>query len=308
MRTIRPTRPMRWTCGAVLALLMLGNLASAACGGEAANGPPPTAPAGAQAATADDDTVAAELAEHHRHHHGGVAKFIEMSIDTLGVPPEQKAQIDKIQADLKARRAPVRDAERGLVASLADGIAAGTIDAAKVEAAITQVETTAAAAHEASVDALNQLHAALTPVQRAALIDKVQAHWAVWQEANLGEENAPGHEKKGHVAHLAEELGLTPDQVDKVRSSLHASAADVPHRLDPKEIDAHLNALASAFTSNTFDAKSLSTGQSASAHLAGAGAARMVHFYEAVVPVLTPEQRTKLAEHLREHQTHEDAT
>jgi Spy/CpxP family protein refolding chaperone len=295
-------RTTRWIGRAAVALFALGN-AAVGCGGESASGPPPAT--GAQASTAEDETAAAELAEHHRHHHGGLTKFIVMAVDTLGVPPEQKAQIEKIQADLKAHRAPLRDAEHALMALLADGIAAGNFDAAKVEAAVAQVESAAAAVHVASTDALNQLHAALTPVERAALIDKVQAHWQVWQQANAEEQAAAG-QKQGHLAHLAEELGLTADQVEKIRTSLHAASGDSPHRLASKEFDAEMNAFASAFTADTFDAKSLATGQTASAHLASAGVARMTRFYEAVTPVLTPEQRTKLAEHLREHQTHEE--
>ena len=34
--------------------------------------------------------------------------------------------------------------------------------------------------------------------------------------------------------------------------------------------------------------------------MAAWGVTRMVRFYEIVTPLLTPEQRTKLAEHLRE--------
>jgi hypothetical protein len=51
----------------------------------------------------------------------------------------------------------------------------------------------------------------------------------------------------------------------------------------------------------TFDAAAL-PGDSVNAHLAGAGSERMAKFYTLVAPVLTADQRTKLADHFRKHQ------
>ena len=154
----------------------------------AANGPPP---ATAGRPTAADDDATAGLMEHHRyHHHGGVTLFIAMSLDTLGVSPEQRAAVEKIRTDLHARMEPARAAEQNLMTTLADGLAAANLDTAKVDAAVAQVTAAAAAVHDASADALNELHAVLTPPQRAALVDKVEAHWAVWQKANAEETGA----------------------------------------------------------------------------------------------------------------------
>jgi Spy/CpxP family protein refolding chaperone len=66
-------------------------------------------------------------------------------------------------------------------------------------------------------------------------------------------------------------------------------------------VDAHIQAFATAFVADKFDPKSLAPSATAAAgHIARHGAGRLAHFYEAVTPVLTPEQRTKLAAHLRE--------
>jgi hypothetical protein len=70
---------------------------------------------------------------------------------------------------------------------------------------------------------------------------------------------------------------------------------------DKAEAEAHLKAFAAAFEADTFDAKTVTTGGPANAHLAAWGAHRMAHFYEAVTPVLTPDQRTKLADIVRHH-------
>jgi Spy/CpxP family protein refolding chaperone len=283
------------------AAVLIAAGATVGCAGSAANSPPA---ATASTAAAGNDDVAAGLTEHHRyHHHGGVTLFIAMSLDTLGVSPEQRAAVEKIRTDLHAQMGPARTAEQNLAVTLADGLAAGHIDRAQVDAAVARVTAAAATVHEASADALNELHAALTPPQRAALVDKVESHWAVWQKANA-EEAGSANRDDGQLATLATDLGLTQDQVDKIRAGL-GEAMKVAPRLDPQEISAHLRALGDAFRSEKFDAKGLPDASGANAHLVGWGASHMAHFVEAVTPVLTPDQRTKLAERLREHATHD---
>jgi len=224
--------------------------------------------------------------------------FIAMAIDTLGVAPEKKTQIEKIQSDLRAKMAPARDAEHDVMQIIADGTAAGKIDTAKVDAALAKVATAQAGIHAATSDSLVQLHDALSPAERVALVDKVKAHFEVWQKVNA-EKEAEGGEKLTHLARLTERLSLTPDEVDKITKALGASAAS--HAGDPKAAEAHINAFATAFVADKFDPKALQATQAAHAsHFLKHGVTRMAHFYEAVVPVLTPDQRTKLADHLKE--------
>ena len=195
--------------------------------------------------------------------------------------------------------APARDAEHDVLAAIADGVAAGKIDTAKVDTAIGKVATASAAIHVATSDALMQLHDALAPTERAALVDKVKAHWEVWQNVNVAEQGG-SKEKGSRLAKLTELLGLAPDQVETISKSLSAEVPATP-QTDPKAVDAHIQAFATAFVADKFDPKSLATTATAAAgHVARHGGARMARFYEAVTPVLTPDQRTKLAADLRE--------
>jgi Spy/CpxP family protein refolding chaperone len=250
--------------------------------------------------TADDEALNEELRDYHRHHHhGGVTMFISMAIDTLGLDPAKKAPIEKIQSDLQAKMVPARDAEHDLLSTIADGVAAGKIDTAKVDAAVAKVGTASAGIHAATTDAMTQLHDALAPAERAALVDKVKAHAEVWRKVNV-DEKATSKEKGAHLAKLTELLSLTPDQVDKITTALSADMPVTPQN-DPKATDAYVQAFATAFVADKFDAKSLAAPATASAgHIARHGGARMARFFEAVTPVLTPDQRTKLAAHLRE--------
>jgi Spy/CpxP family protein refolding chaperone len=293
---------MRWVWSGRLGVVLGAGVGLFACGGGLAN----QEPAASVSSPPGDDEATADLTEHHRHHHhGGVTMFIAMSLDSLGILPEQRAAVERIQADLFARMEPARLAEQNVVLAIADGIAAGAVDRGKVDAAVAQVTNAAGALHDATADALNQLHAALTPPQRAALIDKVQAHWDVWKRANSEEEQTNHDAQGGHLAKLARELSLTPDQVDKVRSSVGV-ATNAPARFNPQDVDSHIQAFGLAFEGETFDAKALSREGSANAHLAGWGAAHMAQFYEAVDPVLSPEQRPKLSQMLREHANHKE--
>jgi Spy/CpxP family protein refolding chaperone len=263
-----------------------------------------SAEATAQAAPSEDEDATNDLIEHHRHHHhGGVTRFVAMSLDTLGVSPEQQASVDRIQADLRAKLEPSRAADEAFMTLLADGVAAGSIDKAKVDAAIAKIAAASSKAQAASEDALKQLHAVLTPPQRAALVDKIEAHWHVWEEANETAETTEKTRESGHLERLAGELSLTPDQVEKIRAGVHAPPASAAAHYDRKEVQARVEAFGAAFSGETFDAKALHAkgADAVDAHIASHGAARMARFFEAVAPVLTPDQRTKLAAELREH-------
>jgi Spy/CpxP family protein refolding chaperone len=311
-------RHIRRVSGGLSAVCLVCGLGLVACDKDSSNAPAPAASASAPAPTAsvavtaptpppastaetaDDEAVNEDLRDYHRHHHhGGVTMFISMAIDTLGLEPAKKAQVEKIQSDLHTKMAPARDAEHDLLSTIADGVAAGKIDAATVDAAVAKVGTASAGIHNATADALTQLHDTLSPVERAALVDKVKAHWEVWSKVNV-EEKASSKEKGARLERLTQLLALTPDQVDKISTALSTETPTTP-QTDPKAVDAHIQAFATAFVADKFDPKSLAPSATAAAgHIARHGAGRLARFYEAITPVLTPDQRAKLAAHLRE--------
>jgi Spy/CpxP family protein refolding chaperone len=194
--------------------------------------------------------------------------------------------------------APAREAEKEFLGVLADGVAAGTVDAAKVDAALTKVRSAAAVRRDADYDTLNELHKILSPEERAALVDKVQAHWEVWRKVNEG--TAAGGSQ---LADLTDEISLTPDQVTKITAALKAQPEPAPR--DPKRAEVRVRAFATGFVMPSFDAKSLASKTPA---VGGQGATRTARFYEAVAPVLTLEQRTKAAENLHGDARYEPAS
>lgn len=279
----------------------------AACGGGSANTGTTTATNTTPTATTGDDATFGDLREHHRHHHGGFMHFVIMSVETVGGTPEQKEKIEVVRKDLLAKTAPVHEANKNLIAVMADVLADGDAspdDNKKLDAAVAQLAAAASAVHIASTQALNQLHGILDAAQRQTVADKVEAHWQVWRQANHDDDkdnNGMADAEEHHVKHLTTTLGLSADQVTKMHAALKTSMANLPSKLDPAEVDAHVKSFGDAFTKDTFDAASLH-GENVASHLAGAGAARMARFYATIAPILTVEQRAKLADHFHKHQ------
>lgn len=257
------------------------------------------APPRSAADTPAEDAAAADIIEHHRHHHhGGTLMLVTMSLDDLGLPAAEQAQVDQIQSSLLADMRPAAEVESALVAALADGVAGAKIDATATDAAIEKLSASSAAAHATAAADLDRLHALLTPPQRGALVDKLDAQWALWKRANAGDQS--------HLPALSREIGLDPVQIDELRHQLASSEAAAPLR--EAEIERHLQEFGIAFQGQSFDAKSLSSqvGED-SRHMAGWGTVRLARFCEAVNPLLRPAQRQKLVDLLRAHAAHDDA-
>jgi Spy/CpxP family protein refolding chaperone len=316
-------RTMRWLkSSASVAAIVAGSMLLA-CGGEspAPLAPPPTPPAATEAPPPVASTPAptataaptaapavptgvpeqAEGDEHRRHWHGGVVSLVAMSLKDIDLTDDQRASVEKIKTDLAAKLGPVRAAGTDLANALADGVAAGKVDRAKADKAIEKLATAAKGVHDAVADAMNQLHNTLNAQQRATLVDKLSAHWEKWKEAQGQDEQDQTQNRNGHLLALVRDLGLSQDQAQKIKTSFKAMMKASPQETAHKEVQDHLKAFGTAFKADTFDAKKLTTATPANGHIARWGATRMARFLEAAAPVLTPDQRTKLADQIRAH-------
>ena len=91
-----------------LGLLMTFGWGAAVARGQAPPSPAPAEEAAPSPGPTDDDATQA-LQEHDRyHHHGGVTRLIAMSLDTLEPDDTKKAELLKIQNDLKAEHIVTR--------------------------------------------------------------------------------------------------------------------------------------------------------------------------------------------------------
>ncbi len=249
------------------------------------------------------DQMIADLNDHDRHHqHGGITEFVEMGLDTLGEDDAHRPQVEKVQDQLHDCMEPVETQERAVLLTVADGVASGAVDAAKVKTGAGTLRTTAEGLHACVAGPLNVLHGALVPAERIELADKVRAHWMVWKQVNH-DAKFGGREADGWLADLTTELSLKPDQVEKLSTALQAAAAKrTEDDFDAEKVTTQVKAFGKAFVGDAFDANSVTT--NSTAFLSSHGLLRMGLFYETVAPLLDAKQRETLAAHLREHADH----
>jgi len=123
------------------------------------------------------------------------------------------------------------------------------------------------------------------------------------------------HEKgePGHMGHhpmldkLGEELALTADQKEKLKTKLDAVMKGEMGKMKEHHaaMQKQMKAIGDAFESEKFDAKKAGIGAHADEMVKKMTDAKIA-FIEAVLSVLTPEQRAKFAEHIRQHADEED--
>ncbi len=278
------------------------------CG--ASSGTEPTAQT-AQAATKAPFTVPA---------HG----FVKVSLDALGdVPlrPEQRPQIEALAKDAEARHQSSRDAKNALVTAIADQVQAGTLDRAALQPKIDALQAAMKASKPLDAAALEKLHAVLDPEQRAAFVAALQAKW---HDHGGPEHGGPEHGGPpgadhdgppsspmgrgmgfGPLAQLGADLKLTDDQKDKIKQALFAQhdAAGGMHdwRGGMREGHERLEKLTEAFKSEHFVVAELEPKDSEPKDFMTDHGDKMFKLGQAVLPILTPEQRTILAGKIRDH-------
>jgi Spy/CpxP family protein refolding chaperone len=113
---------------------------------------------------------------------------------------------------------------------------------------------------------------------------------------------------------LSQELGLTPEQKEKLRTKLEAQMkANEAAMKSQREAGAkRMQALAAAFEADKFDAKKAGVGAQAP-DMVKEMSKHHLEFVQTVLSVLTPEQRPKFAEHIKaraaamfDHSAHAD--
>jgi Spy/CpxP family protein refolding chaperone len=161
----------------------------------------------------------------------------------------------------------------------------------------------ASAAQPADRAAFQRLHDLLTPEQRGQLADaiKAQVHSRMGEHA----EHADHHGKGGHLGMWAAELKLTDDQQAQIKAALHDQFEQSGEHHGMHDLhQAHMKGkeMLDAFKADNF---TLPPAEDVHAH-AGAMADHFAKVAAAVLPILTPEQRTLAAQKLREKATSGD--
>ena len=138
---------------------------------------------------------------------------------------------------------------------LADGVASGNVDKAKVDAGVAKAALVGTEVYPAVEAALVAIDKLFKPEQRQALVDKVDSTGRSG-EANAGEQAADDAKPDGCLSHVAKDLSLTHDQVAKIKANLDGEkSASKP--FDVTTEDADMKAFSRAFLTDTFDVHTL---------------------------------------------------
>ena len=212
------------------------------------------------------------------------------AVDAVSVRADQKVVVDNLRATLTVQPAPVRAARAALGAEIAQQVRSGVIDHTRTQSLVDQLTAAIAANGPAVQQAVQQLHDTLDASQRQALVAALPARG---DHAAHGARRA---EMKGHMDKIAAELNLTDEQRTAIHDQMRAAFAAHKDSMrgDHGQMKGRMEAIATAFTSDTFDAKALGVGEHAAAMMSHFGGMHGA-FLDVAVPLLTPAQRAVLA-------------
>lgn len=221
------------------------------------------------------------------------------SARSLDITTEQKAKLDELEKKLTGDDASPRDEMKDVHEALIAGVKAGKIDQAKLEPLLAQIEKAAKDRQDKEAEVMNGIHAALLPEQRVSVVKDIRAKQAAREErmARRGggaDGGRAGYDasrwQKQRVARMTKELDLDDAQQKKVEAALPPAGKGSPDaRADAKK---RMDEMLAAFEKDDFDAKKL--GGPDPKH-ARAPLEQEAKFIAAILPILKPEQREKLA-------------
>lgn len=225
---------------------------------------------------------------------GSAAWFLN-AVSSLTLSFEQQQLLISVRQEVSSRSELVNIARRRLLGLVADGIASGTFDDARLGAALEEIVAAAKERAPAVVDALTRLHAGLTPAQRKSVVETINAVLSI-QASQAGGER---EQLQQRVNSLTARVGLTAAQTAQLKSDIldgfRNYAPDLQEEADLRR--KKLGGLAQAFAGVYFEPTVADV--SAASDLE-AKAQRLIAFARKLSGILTPEQRIRVATALRE--------
>jgi Spy/CpxP family protein refolding chaperone len=297
--------PNRALLSAVTLALLVGPVACTTGGSKS------SADASSSASAAAANAAIAPSASAHnqrpRRERNGAAGMLFHAAHDLQLSDTQTATLDGIESKLEQGDGPPEEL-RTFQTDLVAGIRAGKMDKSKLQADIAAFDA-ASAAHDAKeVDAIASLWAALEPAQRTQLTTAVRAKQqqreaminAHTPDAGAGFDAGAIDWSKKRLEKMTAQLGLDANQQKSVAAILPKEDWMNPTvmKAERDESNKRVDALLTAFEAPAFDGKKLDL--SGSPAKRREGLEKDAAFLGQLVPLLTPDQREKLAAQ-REH-------
>jgi Spy/CpxP family protein refolding chaperone len=233
--------------------------------------------------------------------HGGFTGLILRAGREAQLSAEQKTAVTDIQQKLHDEEPPFT-ALTELQTDLVLQIKEGKLDKEKLQADYAAIDKNLLARDEKQADAINALHAALDAPARTALTTAARTRLnAMFRarpelaEAGVGEGGEPTWVKH-RLNRVKVELGLDEAQLPKV-SALLAKTGVGPAATEAlkEQIRKHADDMLTAFDKDEFDAHKLDLSPTGGKAPVRGTLEREVSLIGQLLPILTPEQREKLA-------------
>jgi Spy/CpxP family protein refolding chaperone len=196
---------------------------------------------------------------------------------------------------VRAKSSVVARTRRKLLVLLADGIASGTFDDAKINAGLQEIIAAAKDREPAVVQALIQLHEGLTPEQCKLVVSTIQQGLATTTASFKNEQD----QIRQRVASITDQVGLTPDQNKQIKSEIidgfSAYAPELKEEVAARQ--KQMDAICKEFTNLYYRPSEASI--TAGPQLAEK-TRRLIALFRKLTAILTPAQRTRVAAIVRE--------
>jgi len=230
---------------------------------------------------------------------GSAAWFLN-AVSSLTLSFEQQQLQISVRQQVSARSELVNVARRRLVGLVADGIASGTFDDARLGAALEEILAAAEQRGPAVVEALLRLHEGLTPAQRTSVAGTVTEGISLQATQSGGERE----QVQQRVNSLTAGVALTAAQSAQLKSDIIDGfakyAPDLKEEADMRR--QQLGALAQAFAGVYFQPTlaNVSAGSDLEAK-----AKRLIAFARTLSGILASAQRIQVAAVLRERASYD---
>ena len=222
----------------------------------------------------------------------GPVKLFGQALGDVPLTASQRSAIEGLATAAETRHAEARSAGQDLMNALAAQIEAGQIDRAALQPKIDALTAAMQTAQPADRSAFEQLHAILTPDQRSAFVDAIEAH--------AGELKDTMREHHG-LKQWAADLNLTDDQKSQIKDAIKARLQSSGHEVaaELKGAKHEGKQVMDAFKGDRFVMDEVAPAKDIAARVNGM-TGHVLAIAEAALPVLTPAQRTLAAQKIRE--------
>lgn len=254
---------------------------SLGCSGTASTEPAVAAPEGA--------TTRAPVAQNTH----GPLKLIGDALGDVPLTASQRTAVEKLAADTEARHVGSRGARKDLAMALAAQVQAGALDCPALQPKIDALVATLRQAQPADRASFEQLHAILSPDQRTAFVDAIEARVA---------ERMGQLRDKHPLKQWATDLGLSDQQRSQIKAAMQAqwqANAEGQGHVPWADMTEHHAKVMAAFKQDRFVLDEVAPAKDVG-EKAQKMSDRFLSLAQAALPVLTPEQRAIAAQKIRD--------